>query len=71
MKNEKEMSLNPKDFEGENMENKEKSIKSSISKNIVTATSIEDIEKYKNFLTKEFMINHETNYEDLEKQVEK
>ena len=66
------MSLNPKDFEGENKENQnmEKSLKSSISKQVAN-NSAEDIEKYKIFLTNEFMINHETNYDELEKQVEK
>ena len=70
-KNEQEMSLNPKDFEGEEKENKfEKSLKSSISK-VNPNNSAEDMEYYKNFLNSDIKINVDTNYEELEKQVEK
>ena len=67
------MSLNPKDFDGENKENNfEKSLKSSISKVAANNNnSVEDMEYYKNFLTSEIKINIDTNYDELEKQVEK
>ncbi len=69
-KNEQEMSLNPKDIEGENKENKlENSVRSKNSK--VNQQQVEDMEYYKEFLNTDFKLNVDCNYEELEKKVEK
>jgi hypothetical protein len=69
-KNEQEMSLNPRDFEGENKENKlENSVRTKNSK--VDQQKVEDMEYYKEFLNSDFKLNVDCNYEELEKKVEK